>query len=126
MGNCVFCNPEMDADQQIVMENDHCMFVQKPQQVLKGSGLIVPKAHRETVFDLTDEEWADHKRMLDQVKEMLDEKLQPDGYNVGYNCYEVGGQHIFHAHMHIIPRFKEEPYAGKGIRHWLKKEENKY
>jgi len=29
-----------------------------------------------------------------------------------------------HAHLHIIPRYKDEPFSGKGIRHWLKSDEN--
>jgi histidine triad (HIT) family protein len=51
--------------------------------------------------------------------------LRPDGFNVGWNCGPVGGQVIPHAHLHVIPRFADEPYAGKGIRHWLKQESNR-
>ncbi|MBX0356149.1 HIT family protein [Halobacillus sp. Nhm2S1] len=125
MDPCILCSLEADEEQKIIFENDSCYFVQKDQRILKGSGLIVPKSHRTTVFDLSREEWMDTQEMIQQVKEWLDETLQPDGYNIGYNCYETGGQHIFHAHMHIIPRFQDEPHAGKGIRHWLKQEENK-
>jgi hypothetical protein len=66
------------------------MYLQREDTVLIGSGLIVPRAHRETVFDPTSAEW-----------------------------------NAFHAHLHIIPRHKDEPHAGKGIRHWLSREENK-
>ena len=55
----------------------------------------------------------------------MDEIHSPDGYNIGWNCNTIGGQHIMHAHLHVIPRFNDEPYAGKGIRHWLKSIENK-
>jgi histidine triad (HIT) family protein len=27
---------------------------------------------------------------------------------------------MFHAHLHVIPRHKDEPLAGRGIRYWLK------
>ncbi|REJ08989.1 HIT family protein [Halobacillus trueperi] len=125
MDQCVLCSPEADKEQKIIFENTSCYFVQKDQRILKGSGLIVPKSHKTTVFDLSREEWIDTQEMIQQVKSWLDETLKPDGYNIGYNCYKTGGQHIFHAHMHIIPRFQDEPHAGKGIRHWLKQEENK-
>ena len=59
-----------------------------------------------------------------EVKKYLDENYQPQGYNLGWNCGEVGGQHIFHAHFHILPRYENEPLAGKGIRYILKSEEN--
>ena len=32
---------------------------------------------------------------------------------------------VFHAHLHVIPRYAGEPHAGKGIRHWLKREANR-
>ncbi|WP_075036787.1 HIT family protein [Halobacillus dabanensis] len=122
---CILCSPELDEEQEIVFENDSCYFVKKEQRILKGSGLIVPKSHKVTVFDLSEKEWKDTQDLIHQVKSWLEETMAPDGYNIGYNCYETGGQHIFHAHMHIIPRFNDEPHAGKGIRHWLKREENK-
>ena len=122
--DCPLCNAESDDTQTVVLANAHCMFTQIPQTVLVGSGLIVPRQHRRTVFDLTPEEWAATYDMLQQVKSLLDEQYQPDGYNVGWNVESVGGQEIFHAHLHVIPRFSDEPLAGKGIRHWLKQEDN--
>ncbi|MGI8315429.1 HIT family protein [Halobacillus mangrovi] len=126
MEKCVFCHPELDGEQRVVFENNSCLFVQKDQRILKGSGLIIPKSHKPTVFDLSKEEWIDTQDMLIKVKKWLDQKWVPDGYNIGYNCGSAGGQHIFHAHLHVIPRFKEEPFVGQGIRHWLKKEENNH
>ena len=57
MKECPFCNPETIELQEVVVKNEHCMFLQMPQEVLVGSGLIVPIKHRETVFDLTEDEW---------------------------------------------------------------------
>ena len=123
--NCPFCNIGLLPEQRVVLENETCLFLQMPQEVLVGSGVIVPKAHRETVFDLTANEWQDTYDMLQRVKVLLDNEYAPDGYNVGWNVGSVGGQHIFHAHFHVIPNFADEPFAGKGIRHWLKQPENR-
>jgi diadenosine tetraphosphate (Ap4A) HIT family hydrolase len=56
----------------------------------------------------------------------MDERYHPDGYNVGWNCGTVGGQIDMHAHMHVIPRFRQEPYAGRGIRYWMKQPANRW
>lgn len=122
---CPFCNPGMDPEQKVVLANEYCYFLQKPQPVLVGSGLIVPKQHRETVFDLTREEWDATYSLLQEAKALLDKEYHPDGYNIGWNCGRVGGQEVFHAHLHVIPRFADEPLAGKGIRYWIKQPENK-
>jgi diadenosine tetraphosphate (Ap4A) HIT family hydrolase len=124
MNNCPFCEPFLKRS-EVVIEHDHCLFLQREENVLIGSGLVIPKMHRETVFDLTQEEWTATYEMVNQVKTLLDQEFQPDGYNLGWNCGIVGGQEVFHAHLHIIPRFKDEPYAGRGIRYWLKQESNK-
>lgn len=121
---CPFCNLELNTELTILLENEHCLFTQIPQKVLAGSGLIVPREHRETVFNLTPNEWQATYDLLHQVKALLGEEYHPDGYNVGWNVGAIGGQEIFHAHLHIIPRFADEPLAGKGIRYWLKQDDN--
>lgn len=84
----------------------------------------MPKRHCETLFDLTENEWQATYELLHQVKKYLDDRHKPQGYNVGWNCGAVAGQEIFHAHMHVIPRFQDEPFTGIGIRYWLKEEAN--
>lgn len=121
-------NPFLDGsfpEQQVVLENTHCVFVRTPQPVLEGSGLIVTRTPRETVFDLTPEEWAATYELLQEVKVYLEKTLRPDGYNVGWNVGPVGGQSIPHVHLHVIPRFKDEPLSGRGIRYHLKQPGNK-
>jgi diadenosine tetraphosphate (Ap4A) HIT family hydrolase len=110
---------------EVLLENALCFFLQDSSEILLGSGMIIPKAYRPTVFDLTPEDWAATYDLLHKVKTHLDETLKPGGYSVGWNVLPVGGQHVPQAHLHVIPRFADEPYAGRGIRYWLKQEENR-
>jgi len=54
-----------------------------------------------------------------------------ESYDCGL-CYldgnrgKVGGQIAMHARMHVIPRFRQEPYAGRGMRYWLKRSANRW
>lgn len=123
---CPYCNLFADGEQEIVLENETCYFIQKQseQKVLQGSGLIIPKLHKVDVFELSDQEWRDTGDLLQRAKVILDRQFAPDGYSVGWNTGRAGGQSIFHAHMHVIPRFKDEPFAGRGIRYWIKQKEN--
>lgn len=124
MDKCEYCYVTLEH-QKIVLENSLCMYLQLINPEIEGSGIIIPKAHRETVFDLMEQEWNATYTLLKEVKALIDQEYKPDGYNVGWNCGKVGGQHVFHAHLHVIPRFADEPYAGKGIRNWFKSPENK-
>lgn len=129
MKDCLFCHLELDHEQKIIFSNEYCSFLQlEGAQIsgvqLEGAGVIVPREHRETAFDLTPEEWMATFTLLQEVKKYLDEKHNPQGYNLGWNCGEVGGQHIFHSHFHVIPRYQDEPLAGKGIRYMFKGSDN--
>ncbi|RKQ33937.1 HIT family protein [Oceanobacillus halophilus] len=127
--DCVFCQIELEPKQRMLLSNEHCMFLQLDDSDIKGknlegAGVIVPKKHRETAFDLTKDEWNATYDLLLDVQKYIDEKHQPDGYNLGWNCGKVGGQHIFHAHFHVLPRYQDEPLSGKGIRYMFKNEKN--
>ena len=51
-------------------------------------------------------------------KTILQEKYNPDGFNVGININEEAGQTISHCHIHIIPRYKEDVENPRGgVRH---------
>jgi histidine triad (HIT) family protein len=127
--NCIFCNPELEPRDNEILSNKHCRFLQleearKRGSILEGLGVIVPRHHRETAFDLTPEEWEATYTLLQQAKAYIDQLYQPDGYNLGWNCGETAGQHIMHAHLHVLPRYNDEPLAGKGIRYVFKSELN--
>ena len=101
----------------ILFENDTFVCVSYENNILIGACYIIPKNHREIPFDLTNKEWNDTKKLIDTVKKYLDNKYKPDGYNLVWNIGHVGGQFIFHSHLHVIPRYKDESLAGKGVKH---------
>ena len=112
---------------EIMFENESVVAVRSnnlDEKILVGSYVIIPKSGAQTPFDLSEKEWTDTIEMLHIVKKYIDETYKPDGYNLGWNIGEVAGQSVLHAHFHILPRYKDELYAGKGIRSWLKQKEN--
>ena len=124
---CPYCELT-EPEQQVRFRDDLVLYLEdvRFQGALKYSGVIIPVAHRPTAFDLTDAEIAATFRLLARVKAWLDAEFAPDGYNLGWNCYPVGGQSLMHAHFHVIPRFAQEPLAGQGIRAWLKSDANRW
>jgi diadenosine tetraphosphate (Ap4A) HIT family hydrolase len=120
--DCPFCLPEIEP--QIVLSDAHCYAIWT-QETPEGSGMVLPRAHRPTVFDLTEDEWVSTRRLLDEFRALIMVRHHPDGWNVGWNVEPVGGQGIPHAHCHLVPRYGDEPYAGRGIRAWLKDPANR-
>ena len=116
--NCVFCNLKKE---EILFENDLAIAFFDNFPVSQGHTLVIPKRHCETYFDLSEEEMNAIFDLSKKAKMFLDKKYHPDGYNVGFNVLEAGGQSVMHAHMHIIPRYKGDvEHPRGGIRKILK------
>ena len=125
--DCFLCDLDgFRADSVIYAENELVAFGNLENgDALSGSGVIVPKVHRPTVFDLTPEEVSATFELLQEVRPLLEQRYNPDGFNIGWNCFGAGGQSVGHAHMHVLLRFADEPSAGRGIRWWLRQPGNR-
>ena len=109
--DCPFCN----LKENILFENDYAVAFFDSYPVSKGHTLIIPKRHSEHYFELTKKEIEAIFELSQKVKEYLDKEFHPDGYNIGFNVLEAGGQSVMHTHMHVIPRYKgdvEKPRGG--------------
>ena len=111
--NCPFCQ----ADHSILAQTTLSFACLDNFPVSKGHALVIPKRHVPTIWELWDHEYADVFALVKQVKDLLQKKFDPQGINVGVNCGEVAGQTIFHAHVHIIPRYHGDvPNPRGGVR----------
>ncbi len=72
--------------------------------VSEGHCLIVSRRLIRTWWDALPEERVDMLALVDEVKQLLDDRYSPDGYNIGINAGAAAGQTIFHLHIHLIPR----------------------
>lgn len=106
---CPFC-PGGAWLHGLTLENDLCLFLAgEEDSVLEGAGVIIPRLHRPTVFDLTPAAWVATNDLLLRARRLLRQRLDPGGFSVGWNCGPVAGQHVPHAHLHVVPRFADEP-----------------
>lgn len=112
MNKCVFCGK---LSSEILCENDFAKAFYDSFPVNRGHVLVVPKRHIATYFDASFEELDAMNRLVFIIKEKLTKLFQPDGYNIGFNVGEAGGQTVFHLHLHVIPRYfgdVENPRGG--------------
>ena len=112
MKNCLFCEiPESE----IIVRHELCFARWDKFPVSPGHMLVIPKRHYESVFEATAAEFMAMWDVIGQVKKLIDTEYTPDGYNVGVNVGQAGGQSVFHVHFHVIPRYKgdvENPLGG--------------
>jgi len=110
---CPFCIPK--TSREIILENELCYCLYDKYPVSKGHALIIPKRHCSDYFELTPAEQTACWAMVNELKQILDNKYHPDGFNIGLNVNEAAGQTVSHVHIHLIPRYKgdvTEPEGG--------------
>src|SRR6185503_2746812 len=111
---CIFCNPE----REIIVENATALAVYDRYPVSPGHALVLPRRHVVTIWDLDEAEYDGCFRLVREVRSILEMRYGAVGFNVGANCGEAAGQSVWHAHIHVIPRYQgdvADPLGG--VRH---------
>ncbi len=112
---CPFCDV---APSRIVASNAEAVAVLDAFPVSRGHTLVVPRRHVPSWWGTTAAQRAAVDALVLQCKALLDDRYRPHGYNVGFNDGAVAGQTIFHAHVHLIPRYPGDATDPRGgVRH---------
>ena len=107
MEDCIFCKIiKGEIPNHTVYEDERALAFLDIYPHAKGHTVVIPKKHVETYFDLDDEQVKNFSLGVRNTMKKVQEVLQSDGFNVGWNQNEVAGQVVPHLHMHIIPRYK--------------------
>ncbi|WP_419883359.1 HIT family protein [Peribacillus sp. B-H-3] len=108
MSDCIFCSiVQGNIPSTKVFENEHVLAFLDISQVTKGHTLVIPKIHKENIYELTPEIASRLFESVPQIAKAINQELKPIGLNVLNNNGEAAGQSVFHYHMHLIPRYGE-------------------
>ncbi len=76
----------------------------------EGHVIIVPNKHYENIYDLPVDIGAVIFSFARQMAEILKKAYGCDGITIAQNNEPAGGQHAFHYHMHVFPRFMNDSF----------------
>lgn len=114
MENCVFCNLANGIwDSATLYEDDDFRVILDLGPASRGHALILPKAHYANIYEIPEELAAKAIVLAKKMAGIMTEALDCDGFNIVQNNGEAAGQTVFHFHMHLIPRYKDDK-AGFG------------
>ncbi|MBE4906744.1 HIT family protein [Bacillus luteolus] len=106
MSDCIFCKIiKGEIPGAKVYENEHVYAFLDIGQVSKGHTLVIPKVHKDNVYELTPEIAQHVFEAVPKISNAIKAKYNPIGLNLLSNNGEHAGQTVFHFHMHIIPRY---------------------
>ncbi|TDL81042.1 HIT family protein [Peribacillus frigoritolerans] len=106
MSGCIFCkivNGEIPSAK--VFENEHVVAFLDISQVTKGHTLVIPKVHKENIYELTPDIARNVFEVVPKIANSIKKQFEPIGMNILNNNGEKAGQSVFHYHMHLIPRY---------------------
>jgi diadenosine tetraphosphate (Ap4A) HIT family hydrolase len=111
---CLFCEIQIDK-KRVIEENALAYVIRDAFAISEHHTLIIPKRHALDYFSLYQPEINAINQLIQYQKDSLD-KLDKSiiGYNIGMNCGEAAGQTIFHCHIHLIPRRKNDVESPRG------------
>ncbi len=110
---CLFCQIVAGArPAEVVLETAATVAFLDRFPAARGHTLVVPRQHASTLLQLDEGAAGALFGSVVEVVERLTESLRPAGFNVGWNHGAAAGQHVFHLHVHVLPRFRD---GGSGV-----------
>lgn len=103
-----------DERRELIVETATVFAFYDKFPVSVGHALIVPKRLISNYFDLSLKEQTACWIVANKAKLLLQDKFHPNGFNIGINVNEAAGQTIWHSHIHVIPRYKDDVTNPRG------------
>ncbi|MFT4020093.1 MAG: HIT family protein [Acinetobacter sp.] len=103
--HCAYCDYD---EYDIIAKNDFGIIFPEPNPLSQGHVVIVPLRHVSSFFEVTDKERKSLLSLLEQARNELQIRHQPEGYHIGFNDGNVFGEPSHHLHIHVIPRYKNQ------------------
>lgn len=107
--DCIFCKiAHGEIPSSTIYEDEDFRVFLDLNPAARGHALIVPKEHYADLFEL-DEELCKKAMVLEKrLAVKMKAVLGSDGFNLMQNNGEAAGQTVFHFHLHLIPRYKDD------------------
>lgn len=107
--DCIFCKiANGDIPSKTLYEDEEFKVILDVGPATRGHALILPKNHYANLYELPDETAVKVMLLAKKMAVLMTEKLGCDGFNLVQNNGKAAGQTVFHFHLHLIPRYKED------------------
>lgn len=110
IADCLFCKivaGEIPA--RIVAEDDRTVVFMDIAPATRGHMLVVPRAHSADLHDAAEADVAAVHLMARQMAARAIQRLHADGVNILQSNGPAAWQTVFHLHVHVIPRYRDDP-----------------
>ncbi len=94
---------------RIVDEDERTIAFLDIAPATRGHALVIPRAHSRDVFEADPEDVRAVAAAAQRLAGRIRERLGADGVNLLNSSGRAAWQTVFHLHMHVIPRYRDDP-----------------
>ncbi|MGA2454582.1 MAG: HIT family protein [Solirubrobacteraceae bacterium] len=108
--DCIFCKivaGELPA--LIVDEDERTIAFMDIAPATRGHALVIPRAHSTDLLSADAKDLGAVALAAQRLAEGMKERLGADGVNLLNSCGRAAWQTVFHFHVHVIPRYDDDP-----------------
>jgi histidine triad (HIT) family protein len=108
--DCLFCGIVAgEVPAQVVDSDEHTVAFMDINPATRGHALVVPRKHSDDLMEISDEDLERTTVAARRLAKRLRATLEPDGFNVLNSCGPAAWQSVFHFHLHVVPRYDDDP-----------------
>lgn len=108
--DCIFCKivaGELPAER--VDEDEHTVAFMDISPWTRGHALVIPRNHSRNLYEIPEDDLRDIAVAAKRLALRMRDRLDCAGVNLLNSCEAAAWQTVFHLHVHVIPRFEDDP-----------------
>jgi histidine triad (HIT) family protein len=110
VNDCIFCAiASGDGPAEIVDSDEHTVAFMDINPATRGHSLVIPRTHSANLMEISDEDLERTMVAARRLARKVEAALHPAGFNVINACGAAAWQTVFHFHLHVIPRYEDDP-----------------
>src|SRR3982074_1363416 len=107
---CIFCSIATgDMPATIVDEDERTISFMDIAPATRGHALVIPRTHAPDLLSVDAEDLGATVLAARRLASRAKERLGADGVNLLNACGAAAWQTVFHFHVHVIPRYQDDP-----------------
>jgi histidine triad (HIT) family protein len=108
--DCIFCKIVAgELPGQIVEEDERTIAFMDINPATRGHLLVIPRAHARNLLEISPEDLGAVIATSQRMAKRVNQRLEPAGINLINSCGAAAWQTVFHFHVHVIPRYEDDP-----------------
>jgi histidine triad (HIT) family protein len=108
--DCLFCKivaGELPSER--VQEDEHTVAFMDINPWTRGHALVIPRSHSANIYEVGDDDLLHTAIAAKKLALRMKERLACDGVNLLNASEPAAWQTVFHFHLHVIPRYEDDP-----------------